>query len=71
MKAVANASQLIYLAKVDTLYLLYFLYSEVIIPEKVYKEVVVRGLKKGFEDAVKVDEVVRKGKLNIKEAPQA
>lgn len=69
MKAVANASPLIYLAKVDALYLLYSLYGEIIIPKEVYKEAVVRGLEKGFEDAAKVEEAVRKGKLTIKEAP--
>jgi len=69
VRAVANASPLIYLSKKGALHLLSILYSTVLIPRAVYREVVVKWLEKGFEDAAKVEEAVRKRMLTVREAP--
>ncbi|AEA46505.1 nucleotide-binding protein [Archaeoglobus veneficus] len=52
--AVADSSPLIYLAKVEKLRLLRELYGSLKVPEAVYREVVVKGEEKGFEDALRV-----------------
>jgi len=57
---VADSSPLIYLAKVDKLYLLKELYRFVKMPEAVYREVVVKGKEKGFEDAFRVENEIGK-----------
>jgi predicted nucleic acid-binding protein len=51
---IADASPLIYLAKTERLYLLKELYGLVQITPSVYREVVVKGEEKGFEDAIRV-----------------
>ena len=64
-RALANSSPLIYLAKARALHLLTSLYSEVLIPLAVYTEVVVKGLNKGFEDAARVEDAMRKGLIRV------
>ena len=51
---VVNSSPLIYLGKVGKLYLLRELYGSLKIPSAVYREVVIKGEEKGFEDALRV-----------------
>lgn len=48
---VANAGPLMALAKLNLLHLLKQLYGRVLVPGAVYEEVVVEGLRRGFEDA--------------------
>lgn len=57
---VSNSSSLIYLAKTRRLHLLKDLYGSIKIPPSVYDEVVVEGEKRGFEDALRVKEVIEK-----------
>ena len=54
MAASSDAGPLIWLGKCDLLHLLKKLYSEIVIPEAVYKEAVIRGLEKGFEEAQEI-----------------
>ncbi|ADB58229.1 DUF3368 domain-containing protein [Archaeoglobus profundus] len=51
---VVNSSPLIYLGKVGKLYLLRELYGSLKIPSAVYREVVIKGEEKEFEDALRV-----------------
>ena len=69
MKAIANSTPLIYLAKAGALHLLNHVYQEVIIPPAVYNEVVVKGLKKGYPDAALVKAAVKKGYIRVEKAP--
>ncbi len=66
---VVNSSPLIYLGKVNRLYLLKELYSSLKIPTAVYHEVVVKGEEKGFEDALRVKAEV--GKFIFVHSPKA
>ena len=56
---VVDSSPLIYLAKVEKLSLLKEFYGSLKIPQ-VYREVVVRGKEKGFEDALRVEAEIGK-----------
>ncbi len=69
MRAVANSTPLIYLAKAKALRLLFEVYKEIIIPEAVYGEVVVTGLEKGFRDAELVKAAIEEGSIRVEEAP--
>ncbi len=51
MIAVSNASPLIFLAKIGKIHLLEKIFEKILIPEKVYNEVVVKGKEKRFADA--------------------
>lgn len=69
MDAVSNATPLIYLARIGKLYLLEEVFDSVLVPGKVYSEVVVIGKEKGYHDAYLVEELVEKGfieKRNVK-----
>lgn len=48
---VANAGPLMALAKLNLLHLLKQLYGQVHFPRSVYEEVVIEGIRRGFEDA--------------------
>ena len=61
MIVISNATPLIYLAKIDKLHLLRDLFEHVIIPEEVYKEVVITGLKYGYFDAQTVKSAIEEG----------
>ncbi len=65
MPIVSNASPLIWLSKVGELSLLEKLFSEVLIPEEVYKEVVEKGLEEGFSDAFVIKESVDNGWVKV------
>ena len=58
MKIVANASPLIFLAKIHKLELLIELFEEVIIPMQVFAEVVTKGKEKGMDDAFLIENLV-------------
>lgn len=53
---VADATPLIYLARIGHLDLLEALFDETLVPEAVYEEVGVRGREEGYRDALAVDE---------------
>jgi len=63
---VSNASPLIVLSKLGQLALLPALYDQVLIPETVYQEVVVAGLREGYSDAIVVDHFVRLGRIVVR-----
>ena len=68
--AVSNTGPLIWLAKVEALYILRNFYREIIIPEAVYREAVRQGLAKGYRDAERIKEAVSRGWIKIVECPQ-
>lgn len=51
MKAVINSGPLIALSKLNLLHLLKTMFQKIYIPESVYNEVVIEGLRKGKQDA--------------------
>jgi len=65
LPTVSNSSPLIWLSKIGKISLLKHLYGEVLIPEEVYNEVVERGLKEGFSDALIVRECVNQGWIKV------
>lgn len=65
MPIVSNSSPLIWLSKTGKISLLKHLFGEVIIPEEVYAEVVERGIKEGFGDALIVKECVNQGWMKV------
>lgn len=74
MLVISNTSPLIWLAKIGKLSLLKELFSEILVPEEVYKEAVERGLQEGFSDALLIREGFNQGwikvsRLNEDEAP--
>ena len=69
MTAVADASVLIWLAKVGRLYLLEQQYGSILIPSEVYSEVVEEGLKEGYADALVVRDAFEKGWIKVEAAP--
>lgn len=56
MTVVADATVLIYLAKLGRLELLDALFDRVLVPEAVYEEVVTRGREQGYADALTIDD---------------
>jgi predicted nucleic acid-binding protein len=62
---VFDATPLIYLAKVDRLTLVEDLEASCVIPERVYEEVVVTGLKDGFPDARRIERHVDTGQFDV------
>lgn len=61
MRAVSNATPLIYLAKIGRLNILEEIFDVVLIPNKVFFEVVIKGKEKGYHDAFLVEEFMEKG----------
>lgn len=55
---ISNSSPLILLAKIGKLSILEELYSKVLIPYEVYKEVIVEGKKENYSDAALVEECI-------------
>jgi predicted nucleic acid-binding protein len=68
---VSDSSPLIWLSKIGILPLLKTLYTEVIIPEEVYKEVVTNGLREGFSDALVIKECINQGWIKVKELDES
>jgi predicted nucleic acid-binding protein len=67
VKVVSNAGPLIALGKLGQLSLLLTLYDEILMPRKVYHEVVINGLRLGADDAPAVDFLVRQGHIDVVE----
>ncbi len=65
MKVVCNAGPLIALGKLGRLGLLLNLYGEILIPQEVYGEVVLNGLRLGAVEAQSVDWLVHHGYIRI------
>ena len=65
---VSNSSPLIYLGKLKKLTLLKMLFKEVLIPQEVYEEVVVKGKEEKFLDALAVEHAKKEGWLRIGKA---
>ncbi|MEK6726821.1 MAG: hypothetical protein AABY54_09805 [Deltaproteobacteria bacterium] len=59
MKAVSNTTPLIYLYKSSLLPLLKTLHQSVLITEEVYKEAVIKGELRGYNDAISIKDAVR------------
>ncbi len=68
MKAIANSTPLIHLSKARALHILLKVYEEVTIPRAVYREVVDKGLERGFMDAELVRAAVEEGSIKVSEA---
>lgn len=62
---VTDSTVLIYIAKLDNLTYLDDLFEEVIVPEAVYDEVVTRGRKEQYTDALPVEEAAN-GSLDVR-----
>lgn len=61
LKVILDATPLIYLAKLGKIKLLKKLFDEVLVPEKVYQEVVVIGKKEGYSDSLIVENAIKEG----------
>jgi predicted nucleic acid-binding protein len=70
-RIVSNASPLIYLAKADCLDILHQLALTTIIPEAVYREVVVEGKRLHQEDAYRVEQAIFQGRIQIKKVKRS
>ncbi|MCK4444799.1 MAG: hypothetical protein KAW09_09660 [Thermoplasmata archaeon] len=67
MRAVSDATPLIFLAKIGRLNLLEEIFETVLISEEVFSEVVVEGKEKGHHDAYLVEEFIERGFVLIKQ----
>lgn len=67
MTVISNATPLIYLAKAGHIRLLKKLFGPILIPKEVYEEVVLKGKKEGFSDALVVEEQIEKGWIKNEE----
>lgn len=65
MIVVSNATPLIYLGKLGQLGRLFQLYNKVYIPQEVYTEVVINGLRLGAQEAPTVDFLVKEALLTM------
>lgn len=57
-RAVADATVLIYLARLGDLHMLDELFESIVVPDSVYEEVVHRGHEEGYSDAIAVEDAV-------------
>jgi predicted nucleic acid-binding protein len=65
MKVVSNSGPIIAFAKLGLIQVLNELYSTVVIPSPVYREVVIKGLQKGEDDAKDIRIAVDLGRLKV------
>ena len=65
MRAISNATPLIYLGKLGQLDLFFKLFKEILIPTEVYKEVVTNGLRLGAPEAELVRYLVHQGIIQV------
>ncbi|PSP77025.1 DUF3368 domain-containing protein [Halobacteriales archaeon QS_1_68_20] len=66
---VFDATPLIYLSKAEQLTVLEELDRERIVPEAVYEEVVVNGIRGGYPDARRVERAIEDGVFGVRAAP--
>lgn len=66
-RLISNATPLIYLAKADQLKILQNVIHLVLIPQSVYREVVVKGKNLGEKDAYRVDRAISQGWIIVQE----
>jgi len=64
--AVSNSGPLIHLAKAGLIDFLFKLYDEVLIPESVYDEVVIKGKEEGHSDAIIIEQAITDKKIEVK-----
>lgn len=64
---VSNSTSLIYLGKLNKLFLLKKFFNKVFIPQAVFEEVVVVGKKGNHIDAILVEEAIKEGWILVKE----
>jgi predicted nucleic acid-binding protein len=64
---VSNSTPLIFLAKIGRLDLLEKIFDAVIIPDKVFSEVVIEGKEKGYSDAFIVEKFIDNGIISKKD----
>ena len=67
MQVVSNSTPLIFLAKIGKLNLLPEIFKLVLIPKKVFEEVVVKGKEKNYSDAFIVEDFIKKNDIIIKD----
>ncbi len=67
MRVFSNSSPLMYLAKIGRIELLMALFKEIIIPKKVYDEIIGREKEERFIDAIKVERAVKEGWIKSRE----
>ena len=65
-RLVSNSTPLIYLAKANRLNLLQAIVKKTLIPEAVYREVVIEGKHLGEKDAFRVDRAITEGWILVK-----
>jgi len=65
LPASSDAGPLIWLGKCGILHILRKLFSEIVIPEAVYEEAVIRGLEKGYEDAQVIKRAIETGWIGV------
>ena len=65
--AVSNSGPLIHLGRTTCLELLFVLFDNILIPRKVYEEVVERGMEQGAPVALCVKELVDQGKIAVQQ----
>lgn len=65
MPATSDSGPLIWLAKCDIIHLLRKHYGEIVIPDAVYREAVKERLRRGFQDAERIQEEVNRGWIKI------
>jgi predicted nucleic acid-binding protein len=63
---VSDAGPIIHLAKIDGLELLKRIFSEVLITEEVFREVVLRGKEAGAPDAMLIEQAVEEGWIKVR-----
>jgi len=66
--AVSNSTPLIYLVKLGKLNLVIRMFGRILIPETVYREVVVRGGERGYPEAQAVQALIESGEVEVKPA---
>jgi predicted nucleic acid-binding protein len=70
-RIVSNATPLIYLAKANKLELLQNTVGQVLIPEAVFREVVVEGKRLGERDAYRVEKAINQGWIKVQEVKKS
>jgi len=64
--AVSNSGPLIHLANVGLIDFLFRLYDKILIPESVHDEVVIKGKKEGYSDAIIIEQAISDNKIEVK-----